>query len=247
MSFIARLLVLGFLLLNLSSCSDRDDENTLIVGTSADNPPYEFIRANQIVGFDIDVIKAVADHLGKKVVIKNLDFNGLMAALSTKQVDLVIAGLSITPERQAKVDFSDIYASASISVLYRAEDDFKNVSDLADKFVGAQLGTIWKIFADSISVKYGSKVLSLQSNLALVEELKNKRIDAVILEHHQANSFMEGNAELLSFNIKNLLSDFAIAMPKKSPLKANIDGAIKTLQDDGTINRLMVKWLKSGL
>ncbi|WPY01370.1 Putative amino acid ABC transporter substrate-binding protein [Candidatus Trichorickettsia mobilis] len=240
-----QLSIISLLALILFGCGNpKDDENTLIVGTSADNPPYEYMKSNQIVGLDIEVIEEIAKHLGKKVKIENLDFNGLLAALSSDRVDLVIAGLSVTPERQAMVDFSDPYTSGSIAVLYRANDNFKDVTNLGNKVVGAQLGTIWSQFAQSVSIKHNAKVITLATNIALVEELKSKAVDAVILEQQQAINFMENNSELASFVIKSLTSDFAIALPKHSPLKVNIDGAIKALKEDGTIDKIMVKWLK---
>lgn len=239
------IVILFVCIFTLISCNSAKDENTLIVGTSADNPPYEFIQNNQIVGLDIEIINKIAKHLGKNVVIENMDFNGLIAAIVSNKIDLAIASMSVTPERQAKIDFSDIYASSKIAVLYRTEDNFTHTTDLANKTIGALLGSIWSQFAKSVSVKYNAKVVTLLNNLALVEELKSGAIDAVIVEEAQAASFIEQNPNLSSFTVHELSSNLAIALPKKSPLKANIDGAIAALKADGTIDRIMLKWLRS--
>lgn len=226
----------------LVSCSDGRDENTWLVATSADNPPYEHMSNGEITGFDIDFIMAIGQHLGKNIELKNMEFHGLLAALASKNVDMVIAGMSITPERQAQVDFSIPYTNARIAVLYRKEDGFGSAEDLKDKVTGAQLGTIWKLIAHDLSVKYGFKIKALANNLMLVEELKNKSLGAIIMEESQADKFIAKNPELANFSIKQYSSSFAIAMPKDSPLKKNIDHAIKALQNNGTIEALSKKW-----
>jgi polar amino acid transport system substrate-binding protein len=235
--------VLTFLSFFLVSCNNTNIEQQLIVGTSADNPPYEFIQSGKIVGLDIDIINAIAKHLGKDVVIKNLDFNGLLAALSSNNVELLIAGLSITPERQVHVDFSQPYISAKVSVLYRTQDNFKNIEDLKSKTIGAQLGTIWGAIANDLSTDLHFKINSLSNNLMLVEELKSKVIDAIILEEAQCQKFIANNPELSYFPLKTYSSEFAIAMKKDSKLKSNIDKALIVLEKDGTLATIKKKWL----
>ena len=226
----------------LISCSDMQDSNKLIVATSADNPPYEFMQDGEIVGFDIDFINAVSKELGKEIEIKNMEFHSLIAALASNNIDAVIAGMSITPERAKRVDFSIPYAGAKIAVLYRKCDDFTAPSDLKDKKVGAQLGTIWNMLAHDLSIEIDFDIQSLASNLMLVEELKNMRIDAVVVEQSQAAKFSEAHSVLGNFPIDNMSSSFAIALPKNSQVKRDIDKAIKTLKDNGTMARLAKKW-----
>lgn len=226
----------------LSACFDDKDENVWVVGTSADNPPYEFIQNGELVGFDIDFINEVGKHLGKKIEFKNMEFHTLLAALTTQNVDLILAGLSVTQERLQRVDFSIPYTSAKIAILYRGEDKFNGAEDLKDKKVGAQLGTIWGLIAHELAIKNGFSLISLSSNLMLVEELKAKRIDAVVLEEAQAEKFVEIYPNMSRFVEKNLGSSFAIAMPKGFSHKNNIDHAIKALRSNGTTQTLAKKW-----
>jgi ABC-type amino acid transport substrate-binding protein len=239
---IYKILLAALLSFFLVTCSDSRDEDTWLVATSADNPPYEHIHDGEIVGFDIDLMSAIGQHLGKNIEFKNMEFHGLLAALASKNVDMVIAGMSVMPERQARVDFSVSYTDAKIAVLYRKKDEFKSSADLKDGMVGAQLGTIWTLIAHDLSVKYGFRTKALANNLMLVEELKNKRLDAIILEESQADEFVAKNPKLANFSIKQYGSSFAIAMPKDSPLKKNVDHAIKALQSNGTIETLSKKW-----
>ncbi len=233
------LVLISFL---LSACFDDKDENLWVVGTSADNPPYEFMQNGEIVGFDIDFITEIGKHLGKRVEFKNMEFHTLLAALSSNGVDLVVAGLSVTQERMLRVDFSAPYTSSKIAILYRGEDKFNNPKDLKDKKVGAQLGTIWGLIAHDLAVTNGFSIISLSSNLMLIEELKSKRIDAVVLEDTQAEKFIEIYPNMSRFVEDNLGSSFAIAMPKNFASKKNIDHAIKALRSNGTTQTLAKKW-----
>jgi polar amino acid transport system substrate-binding protein len=226
----------------LISCSETRDENTWVVGTSADNPPYEYMQDGEIVGFDIDLMLAIGQHLGKKIEFRNMEFHGLLAALASNNVDMVIAGMSITPDRLRRVAFSIPYTDARIAVLFRRKDGFKRADDLRGKEAGAQLGTIWTMIAHDMSVQHKFRTKALANNLMLVEELKSKRIDAIILEESQAEKFMEKYPKFSSFPVKQYGSSFAIALPKKTNLKRNVDHTIKQLKGNGTINALANKW-----
>ena len=237
-----KILLITLLSFFLNACTDNRDEDTWLVATSADNPPYEYMHNGEIVGFDIDLMIEIGRHLGKKVEFKNMEFHGLLAALASDNVDMVVAAMSITPERLARVDFSIPYTDAMVAILYREEDKLSSKKDLKEKIVGAQLGTIWSLIAHNMSSKYNFSIKSLSNNLMLVEELKNNRIDAIIIEKSQVMKFIEKNPELASFSVKKHVSSFAIALPKDSPLKNNIDHAIESLKRKGTIEALSKKW-----
>ena len=226
------------------SCDNRDKTEGIVVGVSADNPPYEFIQNGQIVGFDIDMINAIGEKLGKKIIIKNFDFSGLLAALVSNNIDVAISGLTITKERGEHVSFSAPYMTTNVSVLYRQEDDFKNINDLQNKVIGVQLGTTWGIIAKDLSGKINIKINHLSNNLMLVEELKAKAVDAVILEESQSRKFIENNQGLASFQLEEFSSEFAIAMPKNSNLVKDINKAIQDLKKEDEVNGLKKKWLK---
>ncbi len=238
-----KFILLTFALICLSSCYDNNASDTWVVGVSPDNPPYEFVQNGQITGFDIDLINEISNHLGKKIELKNMDFHSILAGLSTRNIDIAISGLSITPEREEKVDFSIPYFSTKIAVLYRADDKLSSAKDLKpSNVIGAQLGSTWNIIAHELAEKYDFKISSLSSNLMLVEDLKAGRVDAVILENSQATKFMEIYPNLSKFILNEFTSSFAIAMPKKSPNKEAIDAAIKILKNNGKITKLSKKW-----
>lgn len=238
-----KLIILTLSTLILTACESKNGEE-IVVGTSADNPPYEFIQDGKIVGMDIDVINAISNYIGKKVVIKNLDFHGLMAALTSNNIDLAIAALSVTPARKARVDFSDTYTSVTIAVLYRSGDVYEKIDDLREKHVGAQLGSTWGQFAQEVSNKLHIKIHSLANNLLLVEELRSKKLDAVLLEEAQAKNFIANDSNLTYFLVEKASSNCAIAFPRNSLLKDSVNNAIKVLEDNGTFEQIRKKWLK---
>lgn len=240
---ISRFIALLCFFIFVSGCDNAEKDKELIVGTSADNPPYEFIQNGKIIGLDIDIINNIGAHLGKRVIIKNMDFHGLIAALVNKQVDIVISGLSVTPEREARVQFSRPYTNATIAVLYRTDDKIKSTEDLRNKAIGAQLGTIWSKVAQDLSLKYNLKVESLASNLILVERLRSKALDAVILEGVQAEKFIAKNELFGSFLITDILSQFAIATYRNPKLLSNINNSLIKFEEDGTLEKIRSKWL----
>lgn len=236
----------NFLLIILSlfliSCDQKKDKNIWIVGTSADNPPYEYMHGGQIVGFDIDLIQEIAKRLGKKLEIRNMEFHGLIAALNSGSVDMVIAGMSITKQRSTYVDFSVPYTDAEVAILHQKKNRFLEIKDLHGKIIGVQLGTVWALIANDISMRYNLKVKSLNSNLMLVEELKTGMLDAVILEEFQANKLISKYIQFTSFQAKQYNSSFAIAMPKNSPVARSINNEIQTLKKQNFVKELSKKW-----
>lgn len=238
---IFKLVAILILSVSLASCSETSDENTWLVGTSPDNPPYEHIKDGKIEGFDIDVMMAIGKHLGKHIQLKNMELPGLLAAIASKNIDMAIAGLSITDERQTKVDFSVPYAGSKIAVLFKKGENYKKFADLKGKIVGAQLGTTWSAIAEEESIAHSFTTKTLSNNLMLIEELKIGRIDAIVVEESQAEKFVETDPELSSFQ-SDQGGAFAIALPKGSPEKEIIDRAIKDLTSDGTIDALAKKW-----
>lgn len=230
----------------LSSCSSSSDETTLTVAVSADNPPYEFIQDGKIVGLDVEIIEALGAALGKKVIIKNLDFPGLFPALSNKNIDCVISAISVTEARKEHFDFTDVYASSPMSMIVKDADGFKNIEDLNGKTIGVQLGTTWEIEAKKIAEAHpGTIIRSLSNNLVLIEELKSGSVDAVLLEKMQVAEFIKNNSGLSFFDPTGLSSNFAIVVNKGSDLLPKLNNAIGELQKNGKLETIINRWLKT--
>ncbi len=232
----------------LSSCGDDAknavDKDTIVVATSADNPPYEFIQDGKVVGLDIDIMQEIAKEMGKKLVVKNFDFPGLLPALTSNNVDAVIAALTITDERRTRVDFSDGYVSTSLAILFRKGENIKSTNDLESKVIGVQMGTTWEAYAKALSEKISNlRIRSLSNNLVLIEELKSGTVDALIMEEMQVSKFMANLTDMSSIILHDTKGEFAIALPKDSPLTPLMNDSIKKLLLNGTLNEIKTKWL----
>lgn len=174
----------------------------LVVGTSPEYPPYEFHLLDDIegdiIGLDIDIAKEIAKELGVKLEIKTVIFHKLFQALNSEEIDLAIAGLAPSERRKKIVDFSDIYYQAIQNMVIRAQDsdEIIYIRDLRGKTVGTQKGSIQHEMAKKQIL--GAKFVQKNTVSELIEDLKNKKIDAVILEKPVAESFVFRNKSLVN-------------------------------------------------
>lgn len=134
----------------LTSCEKEED--VLTVYTNAEFPPFEYLADNKPVGVDMQIAQAIADELGKKLVIKNVKFDTILSSISSGKGDLGIAGITVTPERAESVDFSVNYATSTQYIVMKKDAEIKTIEDLAGLKIGVQLGTTGDfIISDEIS------------------------------------------------------------------------------------------------
>jgi len=218
----------------------------LRVGTSADYPPYEFHALvdgkDEIIGFDIEIIKEVAKDLGVELALTDMGFDGLLTALQSGNLDMVISGMTPTPERAEAVDFSDVYYVAIQKVIVRAEDKatYTTIDSLAGKKVGAQLGAIQEgIVTDQMPQ---SELRALSKLPDLVLDLKSGNVEALVVEEPVANAYIAANPELVLADIQLEQDEAgsAIAMPKGSAaLVEAVNATLKRLADEGKIDQFV--------
>lgn len=227
--------------------ADIQERGKLIIATTADYPPYEWHLVkdgkDEIVGFDIDIAKAIADELGVDLEVKDMDFDGLIPALSTGKVDLVIAGMNPTPKREESVDFTDIYISTQDVVLIREEDaeKFTSPESLSDAKWATQKSTIQEDFlkeeyADAYlqSVgKWGTAILSLNTG----------KVDAILMVETVANQYAKQNDNLViaDFDIESEPNEAAIAVQKgNEDFLETVNGILNELQESGAVDQLIL-------
>ncbi|EKQ50574.1 MULTISPECIES: ABC transporter substrate-binding protein [unclassified Clostridium] len=220
----------------------------LVIGTSADYPPYEFHKEvdgkDKIVGFDIDIANELAKDLGVQVEIKDMAFDGLLVALQSDKIDMVFAGMTPTDERKQNADFSDIYYTATHRFILRSgeETSIKSMDDLKGKKIGVQKGSIQEgIAKDNFDA---ANIKSLDKVTDLVLDLKNNKVDAVLAELPVAEINVqknEGIAIAKDLVVKDPDGGSAIAMKKNSPeLQAEVNKTIKRLQDEKKIDQFVM-------
>ena len=225
------------------------EKGKVVVGMSADYAPYEFHYIDEngkdvIGGFDVDIANEIADSLGVKLVIQEMDFDALVAALPAGKIDLVISGMNPTEERAKVVDFSEIYYNSKHGILVRSEDvdKYKTFSDLEGVKVGAQLGSTQEQIARAEIPNADLQLLNNVNNLIL--ELKAGKVDAVIMEKPVAEMATKSNPELAVGNpvYEDKTGGNAVGMAKNNPeLLAKINEVIKELNESGKMDEYIVK------
>ena len=241
MLFKLKILILIFA---LSSCTESDS-NTLVMGTSADYPPFESYQNNQFVGFDIDLAQALAEHLGYKLEIKDIDFNGLIPAINSGVIDFAISALSPTTEREKNIDFTINYYPGLPSIVFKKNNLIANIEDLSNKVTGVQLGSIWENYCKSKSLEIDNlKIFSSNRIPQLVEELKLNRIQAIILDQQQAANIVDKHPDFALITMDQIGKGYAIALRKNSKLTPKLNKALAEIIDLGIIDNIKKKWLR---
>lgn len=205
----------------------------LIVGMSADFPPYEFHIKNdngedEIVGFDVEIAKEIAKDMGAELEIKDLKFDTLLNELSSGRVDLVISGLSPTPERAEQIDMSQIYYKAEQAVVTREadKDKFSTMESLEGAKIGVQQGSIQEDMAKEIP---NAQLTSLGKINDIIMQLNTNRVDAAILEGPVAESFVKNVKGLVITDAKPVTEDEGYVIGIKKGNQELLDQVNQTL------------------
>jgi len=217
-----------------AGCSKKED-NTLIVGTEAGFAPYEYVVGDKVVGIDMDIAQAIADSMGKELVIKNMEFEGALIAVQKGTIDFVAAGVSVDAERQKIMDFSDDYVnSTEVVVVNKDAGTVASIDDLADKIVGVQQGNIADFYVEANIVTKEMKRYTKFAQAA--EDLKNNKIDCIVMDQYPAEELVAANPELIILDGSLFQDKYAIAVKKgNTELLDEINTVIQQLKDDGKI------------
>ncbi|WP_040212804.1 transporter substrate-binding domain-containing protein [Clostridium polynesiense] len=222
----------------------------IVLGTSADFPPYEFHKEingkDEIIGFDISIAKEIAKDLGVELEIKDMKFDGLLTALEASKVDFVMAGMNPDAERSKSVDFSKIYYEAEQTILVRAEDKekYNGVESLTGKKIGAQKTSVQEKIANE-QIR-DAQVKSLGKVTDLVMELKNKKVEAVVVETVVAKSYAAANKDLAvaDFKFDAGKDEIGSAVAVKKGSKDLVEAVNKTLDrliSEKTIEKMVIE------
>lgn len=226
------------------SLSSTAADKKLVVATDTAFVPFEFKQGDKYVGFDVDLWDAIAKELKLDYTLKPMDFSGIIPALQTRNVDLALAGITITEERKKAIEFSDGYYKSGLQVMVRNnENDIKGISDLNGKVVAVKSGTGSVEYAKA-NIK--SKDLRQFPNIdSAYMELGTNRADAVLHDTPNILYFIHtaGKGRFKAVGDSIEAQQYGIAFPKGSDdLREKVNGALKTLKENGTYNTLYKKW-----
>ncbi len=224
-------------------CGNKNDD-ALIVGTEAGFAPYEYMEGDKVVGIDMDIAQAIADSMGKKLVIKNMEFDGALVAVQNGTIDLVAAGVSVNEERKEMMDFSiDYVDSTEVVVVNKENATVASVEDLADKIIGVQQGNIADFYVEA---NIEAKEIKRYTKFAqAAEDLKNGKIDCIVMDKYPAEELVAANADLVILDGALFEDKYAIAVKKgNAELLDEIDTVIQKLKDDGKIEEFYANHTK---
>ena len=218
-------------------------EGVLTMSTNAAFPPYEMTADDgSFEGIDIEVAGAIADKLGLELQVDDMDFDAALLAAQTGKSDMVMAGVTVTEDRQTVMDFSDTYANGIQVVIVPEDSAIATIDDLAGKMIGVQRGTTGDSYC---SDDFGEdNVIKYDNGLTAVQALNNGQVDAVVIDNAPAQEFVEANPGLKILDTEYANEEYAIGVAKgNTQLLDAINGALAELEADGTIQEIVNKYI----
>ena len=214
----------------------------LTMATNATFPPYEMTTdAGEFEGIDIETAQAIAEKLGLELQIDDMDFDAALLSVQQGKADIVMAGVTVTDERKAVMDFSDSYATGIQSIIVPEGSDIASPDDLAGKKIGTQRGTTGYIYCTD---DFGEDaVVAYDSGLTAVQALNNGQVDAVVIDNAPAKEYVAANPGLKVLETSYAEEDYAIGMAKGSSLEDAINAALEELKADGTLQAIVDKYI----
>ncbi|MEI7616021.1 MAG: basic amino acid ABC transporter substrate-binding protein [Actinomycetota bacterium] len=212
----------------------------LTVGSDATYPPMEFKEGDTIVGFDLDITKAIAEKMGLKLEYINTAWDGMFPAVAAHKFDMVISSITITDDRKKEMDFSDPYYNANQSVIIKAGSGIDSADKLNGKKIGVQIGTTSENEAKKIT---GSAVSTYDDNVMAFEDLKAGRVDAIMCDSPVGDYYTVKNAGYaIGFKI-NTNEFYGIGFAKDTPeLVKAVNSALAAIKTDGTYDKIFKTW-----
>lgn len=241
MKNILKLSLFFICLIVIVGCGKKDD-NKLVMVTEAGFAPYEYYENGEIVGVDIDIAREIANELGKKLVIKDIDFHSIINEVKTGKADFGAAGISYSDERAKEVDFSINYAVSKQVVIVNDNSNIK-IDDLENKKIAVQLGSIADTY---VTEKYkNAEIVRQKKYLAAIEDLKTKKVDCVVMDELPANEILNSNSglKILEGSLTNDSYGMIVKKGNKELLDA-INKVLNKLKNDGTIDKYIINHIE---
>lgn len=214
-------------------------QKVYVVGTNAEYPPFEYVENGEIAGFDAEIIKEAAKRMEIEYKWLNTNFDGLIPALQTKKVDIVIAGMSVTPEREKAVNFSVPYLTSNVAIVTNSKNPIKDMNDLSGKSYGVELGTTKEASARKID---GAEVVPFSSTTGALVALKSGKIDGMVLDESVSSKYIEKNPELVLVGVMEGEPKAAAFNKDDKELMENFSKVLEEMITDGTVAELREKY-----
>lgn len=261
--FISVLLVLVLALTALSLVACEKKKETYVMATNAAFPPYEYKDGNKFAGIDIEIAQAIADKLGMKLEIADVDFGAIIGGVQSGKYDFGMAGMTVNEDRKKSVDFSNTYATGIQVIIVKEDSQFNSLEDFfelnengdfvatkSDVKIGVQQDTTGDIYS-SASLEEGGfgedHVIRYKTGADAVQALVAGKVSAVIIDNEPAKSFVAANSGLKILDAPYAEEEYAICVAKNNKeLLDKINKALEELTADGTIQSIIDKYINPG-
>lgn len=246
MKKLVSVLLMGTMVLSLVGCGGKSSslttqEGKLIMATNAEFPPYEFYEGEDIVGIDAEIAGAIAKELGLELQIEDMAFDAIITAVTSGKADIGAAGMTVTPDREKNVNFTDTYAQASQVVIVTEDSDIASPENLTGKRIGVQLGTTGDLYSGDVE---DATVERYNKGFEAVQSLLSGKIDAVVIDEQPAKVFVDQNEGLKILDDHFTDEEYAIAVAKdNTELTEKINAALKTLKESGKLDEIVAKYI----
>ena len=239
---------MAMLVMSFAACGGEEaqDAKVLNIGTNAEFPPFEYIDAEagivgEFAGIDVEIGKAIAESIEAEPVINNMDFDSLLIALNNDQVDCVLAGMTITAERQEEVDFSTPYYKATQVMIVAADSDIAKAADMADKKIGVIDGYTGQTCVEELGYDFSG----YKKGADAVLDLANGKLDVVVIDSSTAQKFIGENEGLKIVEDAEVFAseEYGVAIKKgNAELLAAVNAKIEAMLADGSIDDICTKY-----
>ncbi len=256
-----------------SSCGK--DDKVLVMATNAAFPPYEYLEGGKFVGIDVEIAEAIAKKLDMELKIEDVEFGSIIGGVVEGKYDMGMAGMTVTEDRKKNVNFSDTYATGIQVIIVNDDSSIASLEDIfvfdaegnptalknPDIKVGVQQDTTGDIYSSDAIAKWGfndvdasgkitkDRVDRYKTGADAVAALKSNKVDMVIIDNEPAKSFVEANEgiHILEGDNEYAIEDYAICVSKDNKeLLDKINKALKELKEDGTIDKIIAKYINDG-
>ncbi len=236
---IALMLTLVIVACLFASCGGADD-NVLTMATNAEFPPFEYLESGEVVGADVDIANAIAEELGMKLEITNIDFDAALTGTATGKYDMAVAGITANEDRRKNMNFSEDYYKASQAIIVMADSEIKVAADLEGKTVSCQEGTT----GEQYLLDNNYEIQSYKTGAEAIAALTAGKVDAVVIDNAVAVALSaKQNGKTVVLDEALTQENYAIALKLgDDELTEKINGALKKLKDSGKLAEIFEKY-----
>lgn len=234
-----KIMLILMIIVSLSLVGCKKDNKELVMVTEAGFAPYEYYENGKIVGVDVDIANEIAKALNKKLVIKDVAFDSIINEVKTGKADFGAAGISYTEERSKQVDFSINYSISRQVVIVKNDSSINNISDIKNKKISVQLGSVADMY---LTENYKNTTLVRKKKfLEAVEDLKNNKVDCVVMDDLPAKEIINNNKGLKILPGEVTSDSYGIVVKKgNKELLDTINNVLQRLVDEGKIDSFVI-------